>query len=250
METGRTPDLTGRVAVVTGAARGIGQAVAATLTSRGAIVVATDLDEGALSATARVVRDRGLVVQHDVRSSERWAEVMAAAEGLGPVSILVNNAGVVQWNTPIASLSEADYRRIIDVNQVGTFLGMQAAIAPMTRAGGGAIVNMSSTAGLLGYWGLVGYVASKWAVRGMTKTAAIELGPLGIRVNSVHPGSVRTDMIKGLPEPTDQPLARAADPSEVADLVAFLAGDQASFATGAEFVVDGGHTAGKTVRSD
>lgn len=241
----------GKVAVVTGAAGGIGAAVVRRLAVEGAAVLATDVleDEGRTLAC----RSGDLVrfVLHDVTSEQDWNDVVRSAEtAFGPVSVLVNTAGIIQWNVPISEMAEADYRRVIDVNQVGVFLGMKATVGSLQRSGRGSIVNVSSTACLIGFPGLVAYVASKWAVRGMTKAAALEFGPLGVRVNSVHPGRTRTPMTEGLPEPVDQPIGRAADPDELAAMVLFLASDESKHCTGAEFVMDGGQTTGKMGRSD
>jgi len=141
-----------------------------------------------------------------------------------------------------------DWRRVIDVNLTGTFLGMQAAVTPMKAAGGGSIINISSVEGISGSVRLHGYVASKFAVHGITKSAAIELAPHNIRVNSIHPGWVRTPMTQGIPDAFADviPLGRGADPSEITHFVVFLASDQSSYATGAEFVLDGGLTSGVT----
>lgn len=238
--------LEGKVAIVTGASGGIGAAIVRRLAAEGASVVATDVLEDEGHALARDHGGRVRFVRHDVTKEEEWVDVVGAAEtGFGPVSVLVNNAAVVQWNTRMADLTEADYRRVNDVNQIGVFLGMKAAIGSLERAGGGSIVNFSSSLGLTGGVGLMAYVASKWAVRGMTKAAALELGNLGVRVNSVHPGRFDTTMTQGLPLPTEQPVPGAGNPDDLAGLVLFLASDEARYCTGSEFVMDGGQLAGK-----
>ena len=163
----------------------------------------------------------------------------------------MNNAGIVRTG-PVENMSLASYMEVVNVNQVGVFLGMRAAIVPMREAGGGSIVNISSNAGLEGVEGVVAYVATKWAGRGMTKTAALELGRYGIRVNSVHPGGVDTPMLSGEEFAgvdqdaafSSQPIARIGRPEEIARLVLFLASDEASYSTGAEFTADGGRMAG------
>ena len=242
--TGRVAD---RVVLVTGGARGIGAACVRALVAEGARVVVADVLEEEGTALAAELGERTTFLRLDVTSEAGWQQAVAAAEErFGPVSGLVNNAGVVHID-PIESLSEADFRRVIDVNQVGVFLGMKAVIGSMRRAGGGSIVNISSTGGLVAYSGILGYVASKWAVRGMTKTAAQELGPDGIRVNSVHPGIVASEMTasssRSHEQVRTQPLARAADPSEIGALVLFLISEESSYSTGSEFVADGGFTA-------
>jgi 3alpha(or 20beta)-hydroxysteroid dehydrogenase len=193
----------------------------------------------------------------DVTSEEEWAAaVRAVVERFGRLDVLVNNAGIAEPGS-LSETSLESYRRVIDVNQIGVFLGMKAAAGPMTDSGGGSIVNVSSIDGLVGMDHLMSYVASKWAVRGMTKTAAMELGPLGIRVNSVHPGFMLTPMGSREGVPVEQvhatleahtaelaPLARAGRPEEVAQLVLFLASEESSYSTGSEFVADGGLTAG------
>jgi 3alpha(or 20beta)-hydroxysteroid dehydrogenase len=188
-------------------------------------------------------------VHLDVTKESDWEAAIAAAEAMGPLTTLVNNAGILQFRA-IADTSLDDYLGVVMVNQVGTFLGMRSAIGPMTRAGGGSIVNISSIDGIGSKNGLVSYSSTKGAVRSMTKTAALELGHLGIRVNSVHPGGVWTPMIGDVPaEQFDMghrhlPLQRASRPEEIAAMVCFLASDDASYCTGAEFVVDGGWLAG------
>lgn len=174
------------------------------------------------------------------------------------MSVLVNNAGIIRM-TALVDTPLEQFREVVDINQVGTFLGMKTVVPSMVRAGGGSIVNISSINGLIGLPHMVSYTASKWAIRGMTKVAAIELGPLGIRVNSIHPGGVDTEMIN--PEAAAEwdsapsaaggddafakiPLRRVSQPIEIARLALFLASDEASYSTGSEFIADGGMTAG------
>ncbi|WP_062985584.1 glucose 1-dehydrogenase [Nocardia anaemiae] len=238
--------VSGKTVIVTGGARGMGAAFARRLVSEGASVVVADVlvDEG--KAMAAELGDQAAFCTLDVTDESAWAAVVTEAERtFGPVSGLVNNAGIVHVD-PIERLAEADYRRVIDVNQVGVFLGMKAVVPSMRRAGDGSIVNISSIGGIIAFSNILGYVASKWAVRGMTKAAAQEFGADGIRVNSVHPGVVATEMTadsdRSHSMAHDQPLPRAAAPGELADLVLFLISDEASFCTGSEFVADGGYT--------
>jgi 3alpha(or 20beta)-hydroxysteroid dehydrogenase len=240
------PRLRGKVAIVTGGARGLGAAYARALVEAGACVALTDLLEEDGRALAAELGESAMFLQHDVTLLRAWTDIVQATEQrFGPINVLVNNAGIIHQE-PLETVSEANYRRVIDVNQVGVLLGMQAVLASMLRAGKGSIINISSVAGLTCFPGIIGYVASKWAVRGMTKAAAVELGPRGIRVNSVHPGFIDTPMN---PVPADapavlsQPLPRKAMPQELGGLIVFLASDESSYCTGSEFVADGGYTA-------
>ena len=231
----------GKVALISGGARGMGAAHARLLVAEGAKVVIGDIldDEGA--AVANELGDAARYVHLDVTSPEQWkAAVSTATEEFGLLNVLVNNAGIVALG-PLKSFDLEKWQNVIDVNLKGTFLGMRAAVEPMIAAGGGSIINISSIEGLRGAPFVHPYVASKWAVRGLTKSAALELAPHNIRVNSVHPGFIRTPMTAHLPEDmVIIPLGRAADPHEVATFVVFLASDEAGYATGSEFVVDGG----------
>ncbi|MFJ9365483.1 glucose 1-dehydrogenase [Nocardia sp. NPDC101769] len=235
-----------KVVVVTGGARGMGAAFARKLAAEGAKVVITDVLTEAGQAVAAEIGDAARFFPLDVTDEAAWNDVVAQTEAaFGPVSGLVNNAGIVHVD-PIEKLSEADYRKVIDVNQVGVFLGMKAVIGSMRRAEVGSIVNISSTGGLIGYSNILGYVASKWAVRGMTKTAAQEFAADNVRVNSVHPGIVATEMVAGSERSANiaanQPIARPATPEELANMVLFLISDDSSYSTGAEFIADGGFT--------
>lgn len=236
------------MAIVSGGARGLGEAAARRLVAEGARVVVADLlrEEGV--ALVKELGDSARFEDLDVRDQSQWEAVVAAAEAdFGPVTTLVNNAGIVRFLT-LLDCSEADFRQVLDVNEVGVFLGMRAVVPSMRRGGGGAIANLSSTAGMQGYPGIFSYVATKWAVRGMTKAAALELAQYGIRVNSIHPGSTHTPMTAGLDDDGSQsalvPMRRFGEPGEVAALVAYLVSDEASYTTGAEHVVDGGVLAG------
>jgi 3alpha(or 20beta)-hydroxysteroid dehydrogenase len=242
--------LDGKVAIITGGARGQGGAEAALFRSEGAEVIITDVlrDEG----TAHADAIGATFIAHDVRLEEEWAEVVRATlERHGRIDALVNNAGIFQR----AKLIDTDlelYRKIIDVNQIGVFLGMRAVAPTMIEQQSGAIVNISSVAGLRASPGGFAYGASKFAVTGMTKSASLELVRYGIRVNSIHPGMIETDMIGvvtgGNADRHDRfaksiPMRRPADPTEVAALALFLASDESSYCTGSEFIVDGGMTA-------
>lgn len=244
--------LEGKVAVLSGGARGMGLAHTRALANEGARVVSFDINEGEAPALVdEFGSDRLLFVKGDVRSGWDWERIVAAGlERFGSIDVLVNNAGI----SPIQSLesvSEEDYRRVIDINQVGTFLGMQA-VLPAMRERGGSIVNIASTAALVGFPDIFPYVASKWAVRGMTKAAALELAELGIRVNAVCPGDTDTPMIReniesgagGSMPPTDElPFKRWARAEEISSAVVFLASDESSYMSGSEIVVDGAYTA-------
>lgn len=242
--------LDGHVVLVTGGARGMGAEHVRELVAAGARVVATDVldDEG--EALVAGLGDAAAYRHHDVTSEADWVAAVEFTEATyGPVRHLVNNAGVVTFGT-IEATDPAAFRRTIDINLTGCWLGMHHTIPSIRRAGGGSIVNISSTAGLQGYANLGAYVASKWGLRGLTKTAALELGPLGIRVNSIHPGPIRTPMIAGLDASTlaaAQPIARVGEPEEVTDLLLYLLAD-ATYSTGHEFIVDGGAVIGQAVR--
>ena len=242
--------LDGKVALITGGARGQGAAEARLFAAEGAEVVLTDvLDDEGERVAAEV---GGTYLRHDVTSEEAWAVAVARAIELhGGLDVLVNNAGIYVA-TPLIGGSLDDYRRVIDVNQVGVFLGMREAAPAMIPRGGGSIINISSIAGLRGGGGAFGYTASKWAVRGMTKAAAVALGPHNIRVNSIHPGLIDTAMLHQLPNVEagnlDQmvrriPLGRIAEADEVAKLALHLASDDSEYSTGSEFIIDGGLTA-------
>jgi 3alpha(or 20beta)-hydroxysteroid dehydrogenase len=233
--------LDGEIALVTGGARGMGATHSRALVAEGARVVIADILDEQGRALADELGDSAVYVHLDVTLEASWSAALAAAEGrFGTVSVLVNNAGIANagglddytlemWNT------------IIAVNQTGVFLGIKAVAPGMKRARHGSIINISSVEGLRGGAFLHGYVASKFAVRGLTKSAAMELGGYGIRVNSVHPGFIETPMTAGIDSKQLQiPLHRGGKPEEVSKMIVFLASDDSSYSTGAEFVVDGG----------
>jgi 3alpha(or 20beta)-hydroxysteroid dehydrogenase len=247
--------LDGKVALITGGARGMGKSHVRHLAAEGARVVCGDvLDDRGRAVAEALGPDHCRYVHHDVTSEPDWrAAVTAALDGFGRLDVLVNNAGVLKFGT-IADMPLADFRRVLEVNAVGCWLGMKAVIEPMTAGGGGSIVNISSIEGFTGAAGLSAYSASKFAIRGMTKTAARELGRFGIRVNSVHPGGVLTRMVidaAGTFEHVDgdafiqsMPIPRFGEPIEISRLVAYLASDDSSYSTGSEFIADGGVLAG------
>jgi 3alpha(or 20beta)-hydroxysteroid dehydrogenase len=240
--------LDGKVAIITGAARGQGAAEARLFAAEGARVVVADVldDEG--KAVAAEIGDAAVYTHLDVTDEGQWADAVALAERtFGPVTVLVNNAGILLFQA-VHKTELDDFDRILRVNVHGVFLGMKAVTPSMEKAGGGSIVNISSTAGLQGLPYLAAYVASKWAVRGLTKSAAIDLGHKGIRVNSVHPGGIDTPMVAGTsadaPFYKRLPVARMGSADESARAVLFLASDEASYIAGAELAVDGGATCG------
>jgi 3alpha(or 20beta)-hydroxysteroid dehydrogenase len=242
--------LEGAVAIVTGAARGMGAEHVRGLVGAGAKVVATDVLDELGNALAEELGPSVMYRHLDVTDPAGWETVVAQAEeAWGPVGVLVNNAGIVTFGS-IEELSLQGWQRTIDINLTGVFLGMHTVVPSMKMAGQGAIVNISSTAGLQGYANLGAYVASKWGVRGLTKTAALELGSSNIRVNSIHPGPIRTPMIGGLSDDlaAAQPIARVGEPSEVTAMLLFILRD-ATYSTGHEFVIDGGAVVGSAVAS-
>ena len=242
--------LDGKVALITGGAGGQGEAESRTFVAEGARVAIADIADDAGKALADELGDAAAFLHLDVTSEEDWAAaVEAVGTQFGRLDVLVNNAGILRFS-PLAETTLEDYRRVIDVNQVGTFLGMRAVIEAMKAAGGGSIVNISSIEGFFGGPFLVAYTASKFAVRGMTKVAAVELGQHGIRVNSIHPGAVKTNMVgdiqgvdmskmEGFLSPA-VPVGRLATAEDVANLCLFLASDESAYCSGSEFVIDGG----------
>src|SRR4051812_36458095 len=242
------PRLHNKIIIITGGARGQGAAEARLFVREGARVVITDVLEDQGAQLARELgQDNASFVRHDVSSETDWQKALDAAAALGGLHGLINNAGIYQP----ATLMETDaalFERHMRVNQLGVFLGMKAVVPLMERSGGGAIVNLSSVAGLRGSPGAIAYSATKWAVRGMTKAAALDLAPRKIRVNSVHPGPIDTEMLSvRTPEQNaarlqQVPMKRRGTAEEVANLVLFLLSDESGYITGAEVAIDGGAT--------
>ena len=247
--------LVGKVAFISGGARGMGASEAQLFIEEGAKVVISDVldDEG--EKTARRLSPDGSAcrfLHHDVTSEEDWRKAIDfTLAAFGQLDILVNNAGIFERGT-VLDTSLAAYRRTIDINQVGVFLGMAAVAPHMTGRKTGSIINISSVAGLDGTPGFLAYGASKWAVRGMTRGVAKELAPFGVRVNSIHPGIIDTPMLQTFDEAgegvremvrTRIPLGYEAEPVHVARLALYLASDDSAYSTGSEFKVDGGWSA-------
>jgi 3alpha(or 20beta)-hydroxysteroid dehydrogenase len=245
--------LAGKVAIVTGGARGMGAATCKRFVDEGAKVLVTDVIDEEGEVLAKELGRDAAYCHLDVTAEADWSVAVAAAqERFGKMDVLVNNAGILRA-VPIPNMTEEIYRQVIDVNQVSVFLGIKAAVAPMAGAGGGSIVNISSIDGHQGTPSLVAYVAAKFAVRGMTRVAALELAQLKIRVNTVCPGATKTRMmdcpdmagidLEGL-SARMAPLGRMGEAHEVADAALFLASDESSYITGTDIVVDGGAIAG------
>lgn len=229
--------------LITGGARGMGAAEARAFVREGARVVIADVRDAEGAALAAELGAH--YVHLDVTDPEQWDAAVAAH---GPVTVLVNNAGVIR-SAPVTEETAAEFRRVVDVNLVGAFLGIRAVAPGMIAAGGGAILNISSMAGMSGSRGTAAYTSSKWGLRGLTKTAAIELGPSGIRVNSVHPGVIDTELLTSTGRTREQFLEkwesrllvpRLGTAEDVAELVVFLASEEAAYLTGSELVIDGG----------
>ena len=247
-----------RTAIVTGAAGGVGKATAERLLADGAVVIAVDRDEDRLDVTVKELAAGACAVRADVADAQDWKRVLSIAlEETGRLDLLVNNAGVEGPITSLIGYPEEDFRRVLDINVVGVFLGMKTCASALGASENGSIVNVASVSGLGGQPSILGYVASKHAVIGMTKSAALELAPAGVRVNAVCPSPVETDMIHRLAStlsPNDPelvhrqmreaaPLGRYATAAEVAAAIAFLAGDDAAYLTGVALPVDGGSRA-------
>ncbi|MGE4653115.1 MAG: glucose 1-dehydrogenase [Myxococcota bacterium] len=247
----------GKVALISGAARGMGQAEARLFAAEGGKVAVCDVRDDEGKAVAEEIGANATYLHLDVTQEDEWgAAVAATTTQFGKLNVLVNNAGIAEA-APLAQMSLDSYQRVIDVNQTGVFLGMRAVVEAMTAAGGGSIVNISSIDGLVGMNNIISYIASKWAVRGMTKAAAMELATHGIRVNSIHPGFIHTHLAVEeeshlaathalLDAHTARlaPMGRTGEPEEIARLALFLASDESSYSTGSEFVADGGLVAG------
>jgi 3alpha(or 20beta)-hydroxysteroid dehydrogenase len=239
--------LDGKVALITGAARGLGASHAKSFVEEGAKVIITDVLEEEGQKMAEEIGNNAIFLKLDVTKPEEWKNVVEKAEAeIGEITVLVNNAGLI-INEPTLEVTVENFTKAFEVNQLGTLLGTQAVIPSMQKAGIGSIINISSASGIVGQAEAAGYNATKFAVRGLTKTIAAEFGPDNIRANSVHPGPVETDMTsqEEVKELIDQivetiPLDRLGEPQEITDLVVYLASDESSYSTGPEFIVDGG----------
>ena len=234
--------------LITGGARGIGAATARLLAAQGARILITDVidDEGA--ALADELGAQAHYRRLDVTRQEDWQAAIAEAEqALGGLNALFNNAGIIGAGS-VTDTRPEDFRRTLEINLTGAYLGIHQSAPAIKRAGGGVIVNTSSTAGLQGYGGLAAYVSSKWGLRGLTKAAALDLAPDDIRVLSLHPGPIRTPMTEGMPDEVAaaQPIARYGTPDEVARMVRFML-CEAGYSTGSEFIVDGGAVTGQII---
>ena len=244
-----------RTVIITGGARGMGASHARGFVAEGANVVIADVLEQDGRTLADDLGGKAIFSRLDVTNDKGWAATVEAAEdAFGPVSVLVNNAGIVRFGA-IADTEPAAWRQLIDINLTGMFLGIRAILPSMRKAGGGAIVNISSAGGMMAYPNTAAYTASKWGVRGLTRTAALELGRDHIRVNSIHPGPIRTPMTSGgeaaaatAAEAKRLAIARVAEPEEVTRMVLFVASDEAGFSTGSEFVIDGGVLLGSALQ--
>lgn len=239
-------DLDGRVAIITGAARGQGEAEARLLAANGAKVVLTDVLTNEGKAVAADIGPSAMFLTQDVSSDEGWQEVVAATiEAFGRIDVLVNNAAISR-PLKLEHTEPEVYDLLYRVNQLSVYLGMRAVIEPMKAIGGGSIINISSVAGLQGTSTLFAYTATKWAIRGMSKSAALELARYKIRVNTVFPGVIDTPINYDNPPHMNEilvkttPMRRMGEPSEIAEAVLFLASPRSSFVTGADFAIDGG----------
>ena len=238
--------LDGKVALISGGARGLGASFARRFVEEGARVVLGDVDDEEGAAVAGDLGDAARYVHLDVANYTDWeAAVRTAVDEFGGLDVLVNNAGISRW-APLEEHTLEMWDQVIAVNLTGSFYGIKAAVEPLKRSGKASIINMSSAAGLQGFPAMPSYTASKFGVRGLTKSAALDLGRDGIRVNSVHPGRIDTPMNAGRDTEAMKTVAlqRQGQPTEVAELLVHLASDESSYSTGAEFIVDGGLTAG------
>jgi 3alpha(or 20beta)-hydroxysteroid dehydrogenase len=242
-----------KTVIITGAARGQGEAEARLFAERGANLVLTDVLEEEGRAVAASIGDGTRFVRHDISDRAAWDEVVASAKSeFGGIDVLVNNAGIY-WVKPLLEETADSLAKMLQVNLIGAILGIQAVAEPMRERGGGSIVNISSTAGVMGYPGHVAYGSTKWGLRGVTRVAALELSDMGIRVNCVLPGAVDTQMSWSLGMEAGEgklpsvPLRRVGLTNEIAELVAYLASDASSYTTGSEYIVDGGASAGVTL---
>ena len=243
--------VSGKVALISGGARGMGAAHARLLVKEGARVVIGDILDDDGKALAAEIGENARYVHLDVTKLEDWeAAVKVAVDEFGSLSVLVNNAGIANFAS-IEEYSVTQWDTIIAINLTGVFLGIKAATPALIESKAGSIINISSTAGLQGYEALPGYTAAKFGVRGLTKSVALDLGKHNVRANSVHPGVIRTPMTEELDTPQSHvALHRVGEVIELSNLILFLASDESSFSTGAEFVADGGETAGLSHYTD
>jgi 3alpha(or 20beta)-hydroxysteroid dehydrogenase len=248
-------ELAGTTAIITGAAQGQGAAEARRFVAAGARVVIGDVRADLGTALADELGAAARFVELDVTSGDNWELALQALDDWPPVTVLVNNAGI-HWNRPVESETAEGMARMLEVNVIGAMLGVRAVVPAMREAGGGSIVNICSVLGMIGGRGSSSYSASKWALRGFTKSAAMELGRYGIRVNAVHPGYIETPMLANVSAGRPQeyfdylPMERTGSVGDVAELVFFLASSASQYLTGGDFVVDGGMLAGAGPRSN
>lgn len=241
-------DLSNRTAIVTGGAQGMGAAEARLLAAAGAHVVIADLQEEPGRDLAEELGERARFIRMDVSEQRDWTRLVDSLEDRPPLRVLINNAGV-HWNHTLVEETPEGFEQMLRVNVLGTFLGIRAVTGPMRAAGGGSIINVSSVLGVTGARASGAYATSKWGIRGLTKTAALELGRDGIRVNAILPGHIATPMQAKVRGAEDDPiynsiaLKRRGTPEEAAELALFLASDAGSYLSGADFTVDGGLTA-------
>ena len=244
--------LDGKIAIITGAARGQGEAEAKLFAAEGAKVVVADVLADEAAVVAESIGGSARAVTLDVTDEDAWKQVVAETEeAWGPITTLVNNAGILDFNA-IDKYDADRFRTVLDVNVVGCFLGIKTVARSMRKTGNGSIVNISSNGGMEGLPFLSAYSTSKWAIRGLSRSAAIELGRRGIRVNTVHPGGIDTPMTRFGGDVSNEdaafyqnlPIKRVGTVDDVAPVVLFLCSDEAGYVTGAEYVVDGGHLAG------
>ncbi|MFJ3671105.1 SDR family NAD(P)-dependent oxidoreductase [Streptomyces sp. NPDC090106] len=250
-----------KTVLITGAAGGMGSSHARSFHAEGANVVITDIREEEGRALAAELGERAVFVRLDVTDQAQWAAAVRTAEvTFGPLDVLVNNAGILAPTALIEDGDLAAWQHVIDVNLTGTYLGIQAAAPSLRAAGGGSVVNIASTSGHVGTALIAPYVASKWGVRGLTRTAAMELARDGVRVNSIDPGVVNTPLITEPLHPGAAPVSdyyspdafaikRLAEPWDISRLLLFLASDEASFITGSEHIADGGMLLGPALAS-
>lgn len=237
--------LDGKVALISGAAQGMGANHARAIVQNGGSVVIGDVDDERGKLLADSLGPKAIFVHLDVRETEDWNNaVTTAVEEFGRLNVLINNAGVLR-DSGVQDCSDEEWDFVLGINLTGAFKGIRTASEHLKSFAPSSIINISSTAGLKGFAGAAAYGTSKWGLRGLTKNAALELASHGVRVNSIHPGNIKTQMIDGLyMDFSHVPLGRAGDPDEITALVVLLASDESSFSTGSEFIADGGETAG------